>query len=748
MWRLVVFTAVLGLVLWPLSSIAQQADFQRAAMSGDITAIETSIEAGADVNGPLFGGETPLDWAAASGNIDAVKVLLAKGANPNPDGRRGNGMTPLRRAVENGHVDIAHELLAHGAAGRETLVDIARTSAAEFYAGSPDSRDQMLALLQTIPPIPPMTARQTSQAILPMPDTSNLSPQDTANARLLVAAHNGDDAGIEMALTEGADVNATGINDDTALGRAAFWGHRGIVERLIARGATVDSRNSTGATPLILAARGGEDEIVELLLRRGADPNATDERGATALKAAAQLKSSLLLRELVMGGADINARDKEGWTLLLWAIKEKHSDDVTMLLDAGADLSLRPTRWFAGASPLQIAARFQRTPEVVSVLLDHGADPNVRWGNDLTPLHEAAGNGSAAVVEALIVHGADINAQLVAPGHKGVTPLMYAVGFGRYDTAKLLIDHGADLSLRDWTGATALDVARNRPYKPDPYTREEMITLLERGEDTWWSTRGLRPSAASFDCSKAQTSREKLICTDPGLAALDKQMAALYRQNFDTLLSSEQSVLRAAQRAWLRFLDNFCPVPEAGSQQDAAQCLRIEYQRWLSELVNPRQPALTVLSTSVACPVESDITLHKIPKPPSADGSKPAHLKIGSGAFPDWSGRRPVAIDKINDNPIATRRLLVGPLDADDATPDDDWVAQQHDIRRFGMADFFTQSIGPKGVFFSAIYFARPGRPADLPASEVLLRVMENRLIPICAVTEPILRSAVEATPH
>ena len=45
--------------------------------------------------------------------------------------------------------------------------------------------------------------------------------------------------------------------------------------------------------------------------------------------------------------------------------------------------------------------------DVLSVLLDHGANPDIRGINDWTPLHMAVSQGSAAAVRLLLARGAD-----------------------------------------------------------------------------------------------------------------------------------------------------------------------------------------------------------------------------------------------------------------------------------------------------------------------------------------------------
>lgn len=58
-------------------------------------------------------GQTPLLQAAASGQIGAVRLLLAAGADPNVATREG--CTPLHKAVENGHDEIVRLLIDAGA---------------------------------------------------------------------------------------------------------------------------------------------------------------------------------------------------------------------------------------------------------------------------------------------------------------------------------------------------------------------------------------------------------------------------------------------------------------------------------------------------------------------------------------------------------------------------------------------------------------------------------------------------------
>jgi uncharacterized protein len=95
--------------------------------------------------------------------------------------------------------------------------------------------------------------------------------------------------------------------------------------------------------------------------------------------------------------------------------------------------------------------------EAVREILASGTDPDARDSYGGTALHAAMFQDNMEIVQLLIDHGYDVNAQ---GSSNGYTPLHDAVWAGNLAAAEILIKNGADLSIQNREGQTPAEKAR------------------------------------------------------------------------------------------------------------------------------------------------------------------------------------------------------------------------------------------------------------------------------------------------
>ncbi|NXF77712.1 ANKK1 protein, partial [Sclerurus mexicanus] len=142
---------------------------------------------------------------------------------------------------------------------------------------------------------------------------------------------------------------------------------------------------------------------------------------------------------------------ENGLTLLHLMVIQGNAEKVKFLLSCKANVN---SQVVCGYTPLIMAVQ-KRLPDICSILIEHGADPNKPDEDGWTPLHFAAQNGDDRIVRLLLDHQARVNAQ----EHDGWTPLHLAAQNNFENVARVLLSRQADSNTQEVDGKTALHVA-------------------------------------------------------------------------------------------------------------------------------------------------------------------------------------------------------------------------------------------------------------------------------------------------
>ncbi|KAJ0002525.1 hypothetical protein NQD34_007674 [Periophthalmus magnuspinnatus] len=193
----------------------------------------------------------------------------------------------------------------------------------------------------------------------------------------------------------------------------------------------LERRSVTGQTPLHVSVEKGFIENTTLLLKHGANPDAPDEDEDTPMFTAIRLGRSDLVELLLSSGSRVNQEGCHGRCPLHEASKLGNSTLVDLLLKSGA----RPDpRSHYGLTPLALAAQGSHRA-VIESLLRKGADVLSQANDEASILFEASAHGDPEMIRLLLEYGADPN----VPKHSGHLPIHRVAHRGHLQALKLLI---------------------------------------------------------------------------------------------------------------------------------------------------------------------------------------------------------------------------------------------------------------------------------------------------------------------
>lgn len=480
----------------PPSSLTQ------AVGSNDIPSVRLLVTYGVPVDGVDSDGNTGLLVAVATWSIDAARILLQHGADPEFCPKDAE-LSPFVLAARQNQVELLQLMLDHGANANAALAK------GDFPLNTcicQGVKAEVVAVLLAAGANP---NTKTKDGKTPLVEALTIKRLDFVKL-LLEHGANPNLAGpkhplwpatylppaLKLLIEKGAKTRMASGNIELA----ASLNNIESIQILLDAGVSPNEKKDGVYTPLCSAIRDDRADIVKLLLAHKADPNLMASEypawkcishgrlhflpslvaagadlhvppGIAELAVSYNNKEALMY--LLLNRVDVNKANEDGKTALTTAIREGRRDLVDVLLSHGAKVTARGEDWplvMALNDPallkhlLQHVDNFKSVTkgiielavkadelESVKILVEAGISVEDRTGGVFSPLTSALRENHKDIVRYLVDEaGADVN----SPGEH--LPLIKAIrrrtDLTHNDMIEFLLERGADINLlyRGW----------------------------------------------------------------------------------------------------------------------------------------------------------------------------------------------------------------------------------------------------------------------------------------------------------
>ncbi|KAK1756491.1 ankyrin repeat-containing domain protein [Echria macrotheca] len=437
-----------------------------ACEAGNVAGARVLIGAGASVSGATQIG-IPIHVASAGGHVEVVRLLLDHGADANQRGGVGDVQdTPLCLGVASGSVETVQLLLHAGAS-----VNTPGTSGNALIVACLNRQLYMLdllvgSLLRTEAPL--ATIDEAMEVAIQRTDEElflRLLDYVPLNETYIVKACAAGCASTVREFLGSAAGHNTLIGNGCGLPAASAYLRPGIVQLLLEHGADPKMVLPGQGSPLLAALTSCATPFLRGVIGSDSWPQETEDveqNGKTELGGIEQLIAQLPLRDRYrivippeyadFGGSGPSRQEQEYRTRLISCCEEiarllvrsgvAPAEDcgnfgtalhlaafigspamTTAFLDNGTDVDIRGGYWdTALLASLWASHGFGDHTRTAEILLERGADVHFVHPELGTALHLACHRYNKGIVEKLLIHGADVNAE----NGEGETPLTIA----------------------------------------------------------------------------------------------------------------------------------------------------------------------------------------------------------------------------------------------------------------------------------------------------------------------------------
>ncbi|GAB6019977.1 Death-associated protein kinase 1 [Chamberlinius hualienensis] len=249
-------------------------------------------------------GESPVQLASVSGNLEVLKYLRSVGANVEKLSNHGD--SPMYWATRQGHVDIikylreecsiTNERLKSGESCLHVAARYGHANVVQYLCGAGFDLD--------------------------------LQDQHTETA-LHIAVWHGFSLIVQALCSAGAKLSIRDKEDETPLHCAAARGHMDSVRCLVEAGSQLDLVNKRGCTALHLSIKRRHTQVALLLIQAGCHIDIQDDNGEAPIHLVAReglLQLAQTLCAFGSTGANVDQKNKDGITAEIIALAQGYSE--------------------------------------------------------------------------------------------------------------------------------------------------------------------------------------------------------------------------------------------------------------------------------------------------------------------------------------------------------------------------------------------------------------------------------------